>query len=109
MPRSAPGDNTGFPSTCTDPDVGGCWGVRAAMRRSTVDFPQPDGPRIVTNSILSGTSSTTNDTFLMAVNPLSYVLVTRSNTTTGGAAVGAAAGTAAAVCVAAGVAVGAES
>ena len=39
---------------------------------------------MVTNSILFGMSSTTNDTSLMAVNPLSYVLVTRSKTTTGG-------------------------
>src|SRR6476646_2721571 len=84
MPRSAPGASTGFPRTSTDPEVAGNCGVRPAIRRSTVDFPHPDGPRIVTNSILVGMSSTTNETSLIAVNPLSYVFVTRSKTTTGG-------------------------
>src|SRR6185295_12270860 len=71
--------------------VAGNCGVRPAIKRSTVDFPHPDGPRIVTISILSGMSSTTNETSLIAVNPLSYVLETRSNTTTGGRAAAAAA------------------
>src|SRR4051812_21249888 len=83
MPRSEPGAITGLPWTSTVPEVAGCCGVSPAMSRRTVDFPHPDGPRIVTNSILFGMSSTTNDTFLMAVNPLSYVFVTRSNRTTG--------------------------
>src|SRR5215217_3474624 len=85
MPRSDPGLSTGLPPTSTVPDVAGYCGGRPAMRRSTVDFPHPDGPRMVTNSIFSGMSSTTNDTSLMAVKPLSYVFVTRSNSTTGGA------------------------
>src|SRR5215831_2008754 len=82
MPRSAPGASTGLPWTSTVPEVAGCCGFSPAMSRRTVDFPHPDGPRIVTNSILFGMSSTTNDTFLMAVKPSSYVFVTRSNRTT---------------------------
>src|SRR5688572_25625606 len=46
-PRSAPGPTTGLPSTRTVPALG----VRkpATMLRS-VDLPQPDGPRMHTNS-----------------------------------------------------------
>ncbi len=39
------------PTTSTVPDVAGYCGVSPAMSRSTVDFPQPDGPRMVMNSI----------------------------------------------------------
>ena len=41
------------------------------MSRRIVDFPQPDGPRIVTNSISFGLSSTQNVTSLIAVKPSS--------------------------------------
>ena len=37
------------------------------MSRSTVDFPQPDGPRIVTNSPVPGRSGTANVTSRMTV------------------------------------------
>src|SRR5689334_3818112 len=68
----------------TSPDVAGNCGGNPAMRRRTVDLPHPEGPRMVTNSILPGTSLTTNDTSLIAVNPFSYLLETLSKTTTGG-------------------------
>ncbi len=53
MPRSAPGAATGVPSSSTRPVVGVS---RPATMRSSVDLPQPDGPRIVMKS-LSATSS----------------------------------------------------
>src|SRR2546426_3418025 len=43
-PRSGPGSCTGLPSTVTSPFVGGKWGYRPAIIRSTVDLPQPEGP-----------------------------------------------------------------
>src|SRR2546422_7700256 len=84
MPRSAPGPETGLPRTRTRPVVAGNCGLSPAIRRRIVDFPQPDGPRIVMNSPLFGRSSTRNVTFLIAVKPSSYVLETASNSTTGG-------------------------
>ncbi len=66
--------------------VGGCWGLRPAMRRSTVDLPQPEGPRMATNSPRPGRSWTVKLTSLIAVNargvPALNVLVTSSNSTT---------------------------
>ena len=48
MPRSGPGRVTGLPSSRTCPAVGVS---SPATRRSSVDLPQPDGPRIVTKSL----------------------------------------------------------
>src|ERR1041385_5029574 len=67
------------------------------MVRNMVDLPQPDGPTIVTNSPISGKSSTTKETFSMAIfalGPWPKDLVTFLNTTTSGRAVfcGSAAG-----------------
>src|SRR6266699_4741385 len=84
MPRSAPGPETGLLATSTRPVLAGNWGLRPAMRRKIVDFPQPEGPRIVMNSPLPGKSSTRNVTFLIAVKPSSYVFETPSNSTIGG-------------------------
>src|SRR5882672_5606914 len=84
MPRSAPGAETGLLATSTRPVVGGNCGRRPAMRRRIVDFPHPEGPRIVMNSPLPGKSSTRNVTFLIAVKPSSYVLETPLNSTIGG-------------------------
>ena len=53
IPRSAPGAVTGEPSSTTRPVVGVS---RPATMRSSVDLPQPDGPRIVMKS-LSSTAS----------------------------------------------------
>ncbi len=52
MPRSAPGPVTSWPSSSTRPVVGVS---SPATMRSSVDLPQPDGPRMVTKS-LSATS-----------------------------------------------------
>src|SRR6266480_7556233 len=84
MPRSAPGPATGLPNTRTLPVVAGNCGRSPAISRKIVDFPQPDGPRIVMNSPLPGKSSTRNVTFLIAVKPSSYVFETPSNSTIGG-------------------------
>src|SRR5213592_5037054 len=84
MPRSAPGPETGLLATSTRPVVAGNCGLRPAMRRRIVDFPHPEGPRIVMNSPLPGKSSTRNVTVLIAVNPSSYVFETPSNSTIGG-------------------------
>ena len=48
MPRSAPGAATGVPSSTTRPVVGVS---RPATMRSSVDLPQPEGPRIVMKSL----------------------------------------------------------
>ena len=48
MPRSGPGRVTGLPSSRTWPVVGVS---SPATRRSSVDLPQPDGPRMVTKSL----------------------------------------------------------
>ena len=48
MPRSGPGRATGLPSSSTFPLVGVS---SPATRRSRVDLPQPDGPRMVTKSL----------------------------------------------------------
>ena len=50
MPRSGPGPVTGLPSISTVPEVCGNCGSRPAIIRITVDLPQPEGPRIDTNS-----------------------------------------------------------
>src|SRR5690349_7404964 len=55
MPRSAPGFVTGSPSSSTRPLLARS---RPATMRSSVDFPQPDGPRMVMKS-LSATRSET--------------------------------------------------
>jgi hypothetical protein len=52
MPRSGPGPITGLPFRMMRPVVGRS---SPATSRSSVDLPQPDGPRMVTKS-LSGTS-----------------------------------------------------
>ena len=48
MPRSAPGADTGVPSSMIRPVLGRS---RPAMSRSSVDLPQPEGPRMVTKSL----------------------------------------------------------
>src|SRR5215217_4437864 len=53
MPRSGPGPATARPSSSTRPALGRS---RPATMRSSVDFPQPDGPRMVMKSF-SATSS----------------------------------------------------
>ena len=68
MLRSAPGADdrlAGRPAPCRR--VAGKCGRSPAIRRSTVDLPQPDGPRIAMNSPLSGTSGTVNVTSWMTV------------------------------------------
>ncbi|MNL64263.1 hypothetical protein D3C87_1884630 [compost metagenome] len=55
MPRSAPGPATGWPSSSTRPPEGVS---SPATMRSSVDLPQPEGPRMVTKS-LSRTSKST--------------------------------------------------
>src|SRR5436189_2876576 len=92
MLRSDPGRTTGFSATSTVPDVAGNCGRRPAIRRSTVDLPQPDGPRIATNSPLSGKSGTENVTSLMTVT-VPNRFVTWAKSTTLGGCTGAAAGT----------------
>src|SRR5216684_8548585 len=57
------------------------------MSRSTVDFPQPDGPRMAMNSPLFGTSSTENVTSRMTVNPPNRFVTARKSTTLGAAPV----------------------
>src|SRR5918912_221363 len=47
MPRSAPGPRTSRPSRSTRPAVGRS---SPATMRSRVDFPQPEGPRMVMKS-----------------------------------------------------------
>src|SRR5437879_1372072 len=84
MLRSEPGRQTGLPLTSTVPSVAGKCGRRPAISRSTVDLPQPDGPRIATNSPLLGRSSTENVTSLITViGPNRFV--TRLNSTIFGA------------------------
>src|SRR5438034_6419985 len=51
------------------------------MRRSTVDFPQPDGPRIAMNSPLSGRSGTENVTSRMTVSVPNRFVTPRKSTT----------------------------
>src|SRR5579884_3967507 len=48
MPRSGDGPVTGWPSTSSRPRVGRS---KPATMYSSVDFPQPDGPRMVMNSL----------------------------------------------------------
>ena len=48
MPRSAPGPVTALPSSRMRPVVGVS---SPATMRSSVDLPQPDGPRMVTKSL----------------------------------------------------------
>src|SRR5688572_6433808 len=88
MPRSAPGPVIGLPSTRTRPLECGNWGWSPAIIRITVDLPQPDGPRIETNSPRPGWSSIVNETSRIAVKSPNR-LVTLSNITTGGLSAGA--------------------
>src|SRR5256714_7100910 len=53
MPRSAPGEKAGLPSTSTSPSVGV---TRPAATLSSVDLPHPDGPTMQANWP-SGTAS----------------------------------------------------
>src|ERR1700694_5626393 len=46
MPRSAPGEYAGLPSTKTSPSLGL---TRPAAMLNSVDLPQPDGPTIQAN------------------------------------------------------------
>ena len=50
MPRSEPGPATGSPSSATRPAVGTS---SPATMRSSVDLPQPEGPRMVMKSLSS--------------------------------------------------------
>ncbi|GEM_PF-6641258 len=54
MPRSAPGARTGAPSSKTSPVLPLS---SPATMRSSVDLPQPDGPRMVMKSLLATCSS----------------------------------------------------
>src|SRR3954471_13139787 len=80
MLRSEPGRSTGCPPTSTAPDVAGCCDRKPAIGRSTVDLPQPDGPRMQMNSPLSGMLGTQNVTSRMIVS-LPNCLVTLRNST----------------------------
>ena len=60
MPRSGPGPVTAAPSSSTRPVVARS---RPATMRSSVDFPQPEGPRMVMKS-LSATLSETGSSAL---------------------------------------------
>src|SRR2546428_3779135 len=53
------------------------------MRRSTVDFPQPDGPRMAMNSPLFGRSGTENVTSRMTVRVPNRFVTPRKSTTFG--------------------------
>src|ERR671933_143726 len=53
MPRSAPGPRTSRPSRSTRPAVGRS---RPATMRRSVDFPQPDGPRMAMKSFSASVS-----------------------------------------------------
>src|SRR4029077_5348477 len=88
MLRSEPGCSTGFPPTSTVPSDAGKCGRNAAISRSTVDLPQPDGPRIVMNSPLPGRSGTENVTSRMTVTSPNR-FVTRWKSTTFGRGPGA--------------------
>src|SRR4051794_29613476 len=65
MPRSAPGPATARPSRSTRPVLGRS--SPATMRRS-VDFPQPEGPRMVMKSF-SATSSVVGSTARVGLAP----------------------------------------
>src|SRR5919202_4482295 len=81
MLRSEPGSVTGRFATSTVPSVGGKCGLNAAISRSTVDFPHPDGPRMAMNSPLPGRSATENVTSRMTVRvPNRFVTFLKSTT-----------------------------
>src|ERR1700747_723204 len=65
-----------MPSTLIVPAVGG---VRPEINFNTVDFPQPDGPRSVTNSPLP----TVRFKFESTAAPDAYCLLTPENSTCG--------------------------
>ena len=67
--------------TSTVPSVGGWWGDSPAISRSTVDLPQPDGPRIATNSPAPDTSGTQKVTSLMIVRPPNRFVTCENSTT----------------------------
>src|SRR5215471_2025714 len=54
------------------------------MSRSTVDLPQPDGPRMQTNSPLPGRSSTVNETSRITVRSPNFLVTFLKSTTLGG-------------------------
>src|SRR4051794_5613229 len=81
MLRSDPGSPTGLPMTSTVPSVAGWCGRRPAINRSTVDLPQPDGPRMQMNSPLSGMLGTQKVTSRITTR-LPNRLVTLRNSTT---------------------------
>ena len=60
------------------------------MRRSTVDLPQPDGPRMAMNSPLFGRSGTVKVTLRMTVRSPNLLVTLRNSTTGGGSAATAA-------------------
>ena len=53
MLRSDPGASTGWSADQHRPSLAGKCGRSPAISRSTVDLPQPEGPRMVMNSPLS--------------------------------------------------------
>src|SRR5262245_45950225 len=65
MPRSGPGPPTGTPSSSTRPLVGVS---SPATMRSSVDLPQPDGPRIARKS-LSATSKASGSMARVGARP----------------------------------------
>src|SRR3954469_14134090 len=81
MLLSGPGRSTGLSATSTVPSDAGECGRRPAMSRSTVDLPQPDGPRMETNSPLSATSGTEKVTSRITVTlPKRFVTPLKSTT-----------------------------
>ena len=66
MPRSGPGPVTSAPSSSTRPWVARS---RPATMRSSVDLPQPEGPRMVMKS-LSATSSVMGCSACVGAAPL---------------------------------------
>src|SRR6185436_17828566 len=96
MLRSDPGPAIADPVTCTVPSVAGKCGRSPAMSRSTVDLPQPDGPRMAMNSPFAGRSSTLKVTSRMMVRSPNFFVTFLKSTTLGTAAGADAAGAAAA-------------
>src|SRR5258706_6190441 len=85
MLRSDPGAWTGLPATSTVPSVAGNCGRSPAISRSTVDLPQPDGPRMAMNSPLFGRSGTENVTSRITVRSPKRFVTPWKSTTLGGA------------------------
>src|SRR5689334_3515895 len=81
MLRSEPGVSTGLSRTSTVPSLAGKCGRSPAISRSTVDLPQPDGPRMAMNSPLSGRSGTEKVTSRMTVSSPKRLVTLRKSTT----------------------------